>query len=132
MMKRRVLKRHGPDPIDVYVGSRVRLRRTLLGLSQEKVAKALGLTFQQQTKYEHGSNRISASKLYRLGEILDVPVSFFFDGLGEPSNGAEGGGIDELLRSREMLELARAYYRIPDAAVRKRVGELARFMGAPR
>jgi len=68
-----------PNPIDVHVGSRVRLRRTLLGMSQEKLGEALGLTFQQVQKYERGVNRIGASRLYHLSQILDVPVSFFFD-----------------------------------------------------
>jgi transcriptional regulator with XRE-family HTH domain len=73
----------GPHPIDVHVGSRVRLRRTLLGLSQTALGDALGLTFRQVQKYERGKNRISASKLWKLSQILDVPVSFFFDGLAE-------------------------------------------------
>lgn len=68
-----------PNPVDVHVGSRVRLRRTLLGMSQEKLGEAIGLTFQQVQKYERGSNRISAGTLYRLSQVLDVPVSFFFD-----------------------------------------------------
>ena len=68
-----------PNPIDVHVGSRVRLRRTLLGMSQEKLGDALGLTFQQVQKYERGANRIGSSRLYKLSQILDVPVSFFFD-----------------------------------------------------
>src|SRR5215208_5533266 len=68
-----------PNPIDVHVGSRVRLRRTLLGMSQEKLGEAIGLTFQQVQKYERGANRIGASRLFDLSRVLDVPVSFFFD-----------------------------------------------------
>src|SRR5215469_4848440 len=77
--RRRRRKSDKPNPIDVHVGSRVRLRRTLLGMSQEKLGEAIGLTFQQVQKYERGANRIGASRLYDLGRVLDVPVSFFFD-----------------------------------------------------
>src|SRR4028119_625057 len=78
---------HRPSPIDVHVGSRVRLRRTLLGMSQEKLGEALGLTFQQVQKYERGVNRIGASRLFDLSRVLDVPISFFFDDMP----GAGGG-----------------------------------------
>ncbi len=71
-------------PVDVHVGRRFRVRRTLLGLSQEKLGEALGLTFQQVQKYESGANRISASRLYQIGHLLDVPVSYFFEELTEP------------------------------------------------
>ena len=71
--------KNGPNPVDVHVGARVRLRRTLVGMSQDKLGQALGLTFQQVQKYERGSNRIGSSRLYQLGQILDVPVSHFFD-----------------------------------------------------
>ena len=79
-----------PNPIDVHVGGRVRLRRTLLGMSQDKLAQALGLTFQQIQKYERGANRIGSSRLYHLSQILDVPVSFFFDDM--PAEVAAAGG----------------------------------------
>src|ERR1700748_3815102 len=72
-----------PNPVDVHVGSRVRLRRTLLGMSQEKLGEAIGLTFQQVQKYERGANRIGASRLFDLSRVLDVPVSFFFDEMSE-------------------------------------------------
>ncbi|MFP6756792.1 MAG: helix-turn-helix transcriptional regulator, partial [Alphaproteobacteria bacterium] len=68
-----------PNPVDIHVGSRIRLRRTLLGMSQEKLGKAIGLTFQQVQKYERGTNRVGSSRLFQLAKILDVPVSFFFD-----------------------------------------------------
>ncbi|MEM9683836.1 MAG: helix-turn-helix transcriptional regulator [Pseudomonadota bacterium] len=127
-----------PNPVDVHVGSRVRLRRTLLGLSQEKLGDSLGLTFQQVQKYERGANRIGASRLFDLSRVLDVPVSFFFDdmpkeaGGGKPSGTAEitytsEDGMDEdpMVR-RETLDLVRTYYQIEDPQVRKRVFELAK------
>src|SRR6202167_5852922 len=69
----------GPNPVDVHVGARLRLRRTLIGMSQEKLGEAIGLTFQQVQKYERGTNRVGASRLYELSRVLDVPVGFFFD-----------------------------------------------------
>jgi transcriptional regulator with XRE-family HTH domain len=135
-----------PNPIDVHVGKRLRLRRTLLGMSQERLGELLGLTFQQVQKYERGVNRIGSSRLFELGQILDVPVSFFFDDLPEGVGGALAGSFggyaapglaeeraafehedDTLpLDRRETLELVRAYYRIGDPAVRKRLFELAK------
>ena len=131
-----------PNPVDIHVGSRVRLRRTLLGLSQEKLGEAVGLTFQQIQKYERGANRIGASRLFEFSRILDVPVSFFFDDMPErlkSSEGHHGWGLadqpqsalepDPLTR-RETLELVRAYYRISDPQVRKRLFELAKSLGS--
>jgi transcriptional regulator with XRE-family HTH domain len=132
-----------PNPIDTHVGKRLRLRRTLLGMSQERLGDLLGLTFQQVQKYERGVNRIGSSRLFELGQILDVPVSFFFDdlpegdgaaplgspalGLAEERAGFEHDDGDRLpLEKRETLELVRAYYRIGDPAVRKRLFELAK------
>src|ERR1700759_1086976 len=80
-----------PNPVDVHVGSRVRLRRTLLGMSQEKLGEAIGLTFQQVQKYERGANRIGASRLFDLSRVLDVPVSFFFDDMTNDPAGRQGG-----------------------------------------
>ena len=126
-----------PDPIDVHVGSRVRLRRTLLGMSQSKLGDALGLTFQQIQKYERGANRIASSRLYKLSKILDVPVAFFFDEMaqgvaararGLAEKGQESFEQDRLAK-RETLELVRAYYRIKDEKVRKRVFELVKAIG---
>lgn len=127
-----------PDPIDVHVGSRVRLRRTLLGMSQEKLGDALGLTFQQIQKYERGANRIGSSRLFKLSQILDVPVSFFFDDMPEEVERANRGLAEapaepfeaDQLSKRETLELVRAYYRITDAKVRKRVFELVKAVAA--
>ena len=101
--------RSKPDPIDVYVGGRVRMRRTLLGMSQGRLGDGLGLTFQQVQKYERGANRIGSSRLYRLSRLLDVPVSFFFDelpedlvlGAGPP--GASGEKFDSERLARHYL-----------------------------
>jgi transcriptional regulator with XRE-family HTH domain len=132
-----------PSPIDVHVGSRIRLRRTLMGMSQERLGEALGLTFQQVQKYERGVNRVGASRLYDLSRVLDVPISFFFDDMPDPrANGVQvgvagfaerpegfSGPADDPLSKRETLELVRAYYRITDPAVRKRVFDLIKSMG---
>ena len=135
VLRRRRRKSDKPNPIDVHVGSRVRLRRTLLGMSQEKLGEAIGLTFQQVQKYERGANRVGASRLYDLAQVLDVPVSFFFDDLAPetataaeaPPKSAEGAQRepDPLMR-RETLELVRAYYRIPDPQIRRRLFDLTK------
>ncbi len=115
------------------MGSRVRLRRTLLGMSQEKLGEAVGLTFQQIQKYERGANRIGASRLYEFSRILDVPVSFFFDDMPSEVEQVEPGTDTTMekdpLAQRETLELVRAYYRIDDAYVRKRIFELTKTLG---
>src|SRR5712692_3525489 len=140
--RRRRRKSDKPNPIDVHVGTRVRLRRTLLGMSQEKLGDALGLTFQQVQKYERGANRIGASRLYDLSHVLDVPVSFFFDDIkaetveaaqGDPSRREPGNGgyePDPMMR-RETLELVRAYYRIPDMQIRRRLFDLTKAATTP-
>ena len=128
------IKMFTPDPIDVHVGSRVRMRRTLLGMSQEKLGNALGLTFQQIQKYERGANRIGSSRLYKLSKILDVPVAYFFDDMPEQTGKRARGFSDsgpqafeqEKLAKRETLELVRAYYRISDPKVRKKTFELVK------
>lgn len=139
-------KENRPSPIDVHVGGRIRLRRTLMGMSQERLGEALGLTFQQVQKYERGVNRVGASRLFDLSRVLDVSISFFFDDMPEPlakmhgthhtsravggfAEAQDGFGADDALNRRETLELVRAYYRITDAAVRKRVFELIKSMG---
>jgi transcriptional regulator with XRE-family HTH domain len=131
-----------PNPVDIHVGSRVRLRRTLLGLSQEKLAGAIGLTFQQVQKYERGANRIGASRLFELSRVLDVPVSFFFDDMSPEtaarrashaqgmSESAQAPFETDALAKRETLELVRAYYRITDPRVRKKVADLVKTMAA--
>jgi transcriptional regulator with XRE-family HTH domain len=125
-----------PHPVDTHVGQKVRQRRMLVGMSQEKLASALGLTFQQVQKYERGANRISASKLHEVARTLKVPISYFFEGLDPVSEAAANTpapGLGESaqagfevhnLERRETLELIRAYYRINDPAVRRRVYEL--------
>ena len=130
-----------PNPIDIHVGTRVRLRRNMLGLSQEKLGEAIGLTFQQVQKYERGANRIGASRLHDLSRVLDVPVSFFFDdmdpvrapaipaGFAEPP--AEAFDSDPL-RRRETVELVGAYYRIEDPAIRRRLFDLAKALAGGR
>src|ERR671939_1018273 len=128
-------KMETPNPIDVRVGARLRLRLNMLGLSQEKLGELIGLTSQQVQKYERGANRIGASRLHDLSRVLDVPVSFFFDdmdpvrapaipaGFAEPA--AEAFDSDPL-RRRETVELVSAYYRIDDPGLRRRFFELAR------
>ena len=128
------IKMSTPDPIDIHVGSRVRMRRTLLGMSQEKLGNALGLTFQQIQKYERGANRIGSSRLYKLSHILDVPVAYFFDDMPDQTGKRARGLSDsspeafeqEKMARRETLELVRAYYKIADPKVRKRTFELVK------
>ncbi len=130
----------GPDAVDVHVGSRIRLRRTLMGLSQTALGDAVRLTFQQIQKYEKGGNRVSASRLWQFSQVLDVPVSFFFDDMpaavlaerGHPNTMSanydeEGAGV---MNKRETLELVRAYYRIDDDPVRRRLYDLFKAMSA--
>ncbi len=138
-----------PSPIDIHVGSRVRLRRTMLGMSQERLGDALGLTFQQVQKYERGVNRVGASRLFDISRVLDVPISYFFDDMPEgmsegPVSGPRGrmygfaepqepfsAGVDENMNKRETLELVRAYYRITDPAMRKRMFDLMKSLALP-
>ena len=122
-----------PDPVDVHVGARVRLRRTLLGFSQEKLGNALGLTFQQIQKYERGANRIGSGRLYRISQIFDVPVSFFFDELpdavvaGTRSVDTSLAKVEtDHLSRRETLELVRAYYKIRNEKSRKSIANLVK------
>ncbi|PIW26279.1 MAG: transcriptional regulator [Rhodospirillales bacterium CG15_BIG_FIL_POST_REV_8_21_14_020_66_15] len=129
------------NPVDVHVGQRLRLRRTLLGMSQEKLGDAVGLTFQQIQKYERGANRIGASRLYMFSRILDVPVSYFFEDLpshirthegqmevGLSDQPQEGLERDPMAR-RETLELVRAYYAVGNPKVRRRIVDLVRSLG---
>ncbi len=129
-----------PRAVDIHVGARLRLRRTLLGISQEKLGEAVGLTFQQIQKYERGANRVGASRLYEFSRVLDVPVSFFFDDMNEKTRATRGRRIDpktltdndqtelesDPLARRETLELVRAYYKIDDPKIRKRLFELTK------
>ena len=124
--KRRTVAEYGPEPVDVHVGIRVRLRRTLLGMSQERIAEALGLTFQQVQKYEKGTNRISASRLYQLSLIFGVSVAYFFEELVEEGSASSP---DDVMLSRETLELVKAYYRIRDPGVRATLHAMIKAMG---
>ncbi|MCP1241544.1 helix-turn-helix domain-containing protein [Acetobacter lambici] len=145
------------ETIDAHVGKRIRLRRTLLGLSQEKLGEALGVTFQQIQKYERGTNRVGASRLYDIATALDVPISFFFDDmLPSPTGSMTNRGFAEtrkpfgapapspippastamqtmtdeqsLLARKETLDLVRAYYQIPDKALRQKMLDLIQSM----
>ncbi len=122
-MARRTVKDDGPHPVDVLVGRRVRERRTLEGMSQMAVAEKLGLSFQQLQKYERGINRISASRLYELAQLLGVPVSYFYEGMEE---GKGAPSQDEVLTKRETLELVRAYYAISNREVRDKIRGLVK------
>lgn len=147
--------------LDSHVGARIRLRRTMLGMSQEKLGEAIGLTFQQIQKYERGTNRVSASRLFDIARVLDVPIGFFYDDMlpdagsqpapapavtgfaeaqqsfgGPPAPGGTRPGVSaaldaRILSQRETIDLVRAYYRIPDDGVRKRVLDLIRSMAPP-
>jgi transcriptional regulator with XRE-family HTH domain len=123
-----------PNPIDIHVGSRVRLRRNMLGMSQEKLGESLGITFQQIQKYEKGTNRVGASRLQAIATILGVPVSFFFEDAPDMPAIAGGGFrednatsyVVDFLNSAEGLQLNRAFVRIADAKVRRRVVDLVK------
>jgi transcriptional regulator with XRE-family HTH domain len=139
-----------PSPIDVHVGSRIRLRRTLMGMSQERLGDALGLTFQQIQKYERGTNRVGASRLFDLAHVLGVEVGFFYEEMPqgtrsgrlpedtdfptavEPKRAgvadAQSGFSDDMLHRRETLELVRTYYRITDPVMRRKVFDLIKTM----
>ncbi len=130
-----------PSPVDVHVGARLRVRRTLLGMSQTTLGEAIGLTFQQVQKYERGSNRISASRLFALTRVLDVPIEYFFDDMPTAvaaSSPTLGGSRAKKLPSyepdpmakRETLELVRAYYKITNPQVRKQLFEMTKTLGA--
>ena len=124
-----------PNPIDKHVGSRVRMRRMMLGMSQEKLGDALGLTFQQVQKYEKGSNRIGASRLQQISLILQVPVSFFFEGAPPPPGGETGledapspAYVTDFLATSDGLTLVKAFMRIPNSKLRRRIVELVEEM----
>ncbi len=125
-----------PNPIDIHVGSRVRFRRMLLGMSQEKLGEKLGLTFQQVQKYEKGINRIGASRLFDLAQVLGVSVQFFYEEAPAPeghpfvqegfAEKSDEHSIVEFLRSRDGLELNKAFVRISDVKARRAIVELVR------
>jgi len=112
--------------VDVHVGKRIRHRRWMIGLTQQQLGERVGIRFQQIQKYETGANRVSASRLWLIADALDVPVSFFFEGLGgEPAQDAAPAVSVDLLSDREALELIRSYYALPDTQ-RRRFLDLAR------
>ncbi len=124
-----------PNPVDVHVGSRVRYRRMIIGMSQEKLGEKMNLTFQQIQKYEKGTNRIGASRLFQLSRILEVPVGYFFEDAfaSGPAQAAQGlhepeqeGYLLDFLNSREGLDLNKAFAKIHDPKVRRRVIDLVR------
>ena len=128
-----------PNPIDIHVGSRVRLRRMMLSMSQEKLGESLGITFQQIQKYEKGTNRIGASRLQNIARVLSVPVSFFFEdapsgGTGQPASGGaeepkQTSYVVDFLSSSEGIQLNKAFVRIKDARLRRRIIDLVRAAG---
>jgi transcriptional regulator with XRE-family HTH domain len=132
------MAKRNANPIDVHVGNRVRMRRMLIGMSQEKLGDQLGLTFQQVQKYEKGSNRVSASRLFRMTQILGVNVQFFYDDMpgsvsGLPSTGfaknKNGELIMDLISSAEGLQFNQAFIKIKNADVRRRIIDLVKVLG---
>jgi transcriptional regulator with XRE-family HTH domain len=126
-----------PNPVDKYVGSRVRMRRIMLGMSQEKLGEALGLTFQQVQKYEKGTNRVGASRIQQISEILQIPVSFLFEGGPSGTASAENFGegtspayVSDFLATTEGLALTRAFTRIADAKLRRSIVDLVEQIAA--
>jgi transcriptional regulator with XRE-family HTH domain len=128
-----MMAKKAPNPIDKHVGSRVRMRRMMLGMSQEKLGNALGLTFQQVQKYEKGTNRIGASRLQQISHILQVPVSFFFEGAPSVGGAARVEGMSEapspayvsdFLATSDGLALTKAFMRISDSKLRRRIVDL--------
>ncbi|HVL72389.1 MAG TPA: helix-turn-helix transcriptional regulator [Beijerinckiaceae bacterium] len=125
-----------PNPVDKHVGSRVRMRRMLVGLSQEKLGDALGITFQQVQKYEKGTNRIGASRLHQIARVLQVPVEFFYEGAPQMHGDEPGfresqppGYVADFLSTTEGLDLMKAFLGIKDPRVRRRIVELVRVLG---
>ncbi|MCC6598036.1 MAG: helix-turn-helix transcriptional regulator [Alphaproteobacteria bacterium] len=129
-----------PNDIDTHVGQRLRVRRSLLGLSQEKLAESIGLTFQQVQKYERGTNRVSASRLYDISNVLNVPVSYFFEQIGEmgasapeslpglSDNKQEEFEGEDVMSRKETLDLVRIYYSVPDPDARRDIVKFIKSM----
>ncbi|MEA2894786.1 MAG: hypothetical protein QOJ84_401 [Bradyrhizobium sp.] len=125
-----------PNPVDRHVGSRVRMRRIMLGMSQEKLGEGLGLTFQQIQKYEKGTNRIGASRIQHISEILQIPVSFLFEGSPGSSAGTDSFGeapsptyVADFLATAEGLALIRAFTRIPNIKLRRAIVDMVELIG---
>jgi transcriptional regulator with XRE-family HTH domain len=135
-----MMAKKAPNPIDKHVGSRVRMRRMMLSMSQEKLGNSLGLTFQQVQKYEKGTNRIGASRLQQISHILQVPVAFFFEG-APTVGGARGDGLGEapspayvsdFLATSDGLALTKAFTRISDSKLRRRIVDLVEQIAADK
>lgn len=134
--RRYTAKEHGPRPVDEWVGKRLRARRVLVGMSQETLGHAVGLTFQQIQKYENGANRIGASRLYEFSRVLDVPVSYFFDEMpwavkNGTSDKLNKDGLDDVLHHRESIKLVRAFTAIKDRRNRQNLINLANALANP-
>ena len=131
-MDRPVETDQGPNPVDRHVGLRLRMRRKELGISQEKLAEAIGLTFQQVQKYERAANRVSASKLWEMARALSTSIGYFYEGLGDtletPGSNLPRESMQDFLMTPEGLELAATFPRIPRGKVRRRVLDLVRAM----
>ncbi len=134
MINRTTKSAKRPNSTDAYVGSKVRIRRKILGMSQEKLGGQLGITFQQVQKYENGANRIGASRLQAISQILEMPISYFFPqepavagGMGES---AQSDYVSDFMMSSEGIELNRAFAQIKDPKLRRKVIDLVRTMAA--
>ena len=132
------MAKKAPNPVDKHVGSRVRMRRMMAGMSQERLGEALGLTFQQVQKYEKGTNRIGASRLQQIAQVLQVPVAFFFEDvprqerLGELRDAPSTSYVSEFLASSEGLSLTRAFMRIQEPKLRRRIVDLVEAIAGER
>jgi transcriptional regulator with XRE-family HTH domain len=131
-----VISKKSPNPVDRHVGSRVRMRRMLVGMSQEKLGDALGITFQQIQKYEKGTNRIGASRLHHIGRVLGVPIEFFYEGapqIGGPAGMAESPArayMADFLSTAEGLDLMKGFVGIKDVRIRRRIVDLVRALAS--
>jgi transcriptional regulator with XRE-family HTH domain len=131
--------RHGrgtgvPDPVDVHVGSRIRIRRLLIGMNQETLARALGLTFQQVQKYEGGANRVSASRLSQIADVLNVPIAYFFSDIDLADGGPDAAEVAtrERMQRPDVIELIRSYYAIGDAGIRHQFLDMVKAVAQSR
>jgi transcriptional regulator with XRE-family HTH domain len=135
-MLEKTMTKKAPNPIDKHVGSRVRMRRMMIGMSQEKLGEKLGITFQQIQKYEKGTNRIGASRLQQIATVMSVPVSFFFEGapvpegMGGVTEPASPAYVSDFLATSDGLALTKAFMKVKDAKVRRRIVDLVEAMAA--
>jgi transcriptional regulator with XRE-family HTH domain len=136
-MLERPMTKKSPNPIDKHVGSRVRMRRMMINMSQEKLGEKLGITFQQIQKYEKGTNRIGASRLQQIANVLGVPVGFFFEGAPVPDGSAKGFSeaaspayVSDFLATSDGLSLTKAFMKVTDPKVRRRIVDLVEAIAA--